>query len=184
MGSCQASVRPASAISSTPLTIITEATNRRTARRGLVRCLVTAGKECRPVSEGTGTLTALRNRQKEAGSPPMANQMSPIAEDAPTANPGLLSWVEEVAQLTQPDSIHWCDGSAEEYDQLCSALVEAGTFEKLDEAQPPHSYLFRPHPGGVARVEDRPLIFSQLGGQAGPTHKPRGPRWMEGDPPR
>src|SRR4051794_14116682 len=179
MGSCQASVRPASAISSTPLTIITEATNRRTARRGLVRCLVTAGKECRPGWEGTGTLTNLRNRQKEAGSPPMANQMSPIAEDAPTANPGLLSWVEEGAQLTQPDSVHWCDGSAQEYDQLCSALVEAGTFEKLDEAKRPNSYLCRSDPGDVARVEDRPFICSESEDQAGPTNNWRDPAEMK-----
>src|SRR3954463_9131990 len=73
MGSCQASVSPASAISSTPLTIITEATNRRTARRGLVRCLVTAARECRPVPEGTGTLTAL-SKPAEGGRDPTNGQ--------------------------------------------------------------------------------------------------------------
>jgi len=46
---------------------------------------------------------------------------------ASTTNQKLLAWVEEVAELTQPDAIHWCDGSAEEYDRLCQQLVEAGT---------------------------------------------------------
>ena len=56
---------------------------------------------------------------------------------APTTNERLLAWVEEVAALTEPDDIHWCDGSAEEYDSLCQALVDAGTFEKLSDAKRP-----------------------------------------------
>jgi phosphoenolpyruvate carboxykinase (GTP) len=52
--------------------------------------------------------------------------------DAPTTNAKLLDWVQEVADLTQPDAIHWCDGSAEEYEQLCEQLVEAGTFRTLN----------------------------------------------------
>src|SRR3954467_3284660 len=109
----------------------------------------------------------------------MANQMSPIAQDAPTSNAGLLAWVEDVAELTEPDSIHWCDGSAEEYDQLCSALVEAGTFEKLDEAKRPNSYLCRSDPGGVARVEGRTFICSESEDQAGPTNNWRDPAEMK-----
>ena len=53
------------------------------------------------------------------------------ATEAPTKNAKLVSWVEEIAELTQPDSIHWCDGSAEEYDGLAQQLVDAGTFEAL-----------------------------------------------------
>src|ERR1700722_1580809 len=60
---------------------------------------------------------------------------------APTKNERLLAWVQEVAEMTQPEEIHWCDGSAEEYEELCQRLVDAGTFEKLSEAKRPNSYL-------------------------------------------
>ncbi len=89
---------------------------------------------------------------------------------APTKNKKLLDWVESFAELTQPDSIHWCDGSAEEYDDLCRQLVEAGTFERLSDAKRPNSYLSRSDPGDVARVEDRTFICSQDEADAGPTN--------------
>ncbi|MCB0963398.1 MAG: hypothetical protein KDA98_08865, partial [Acidimicrobiales bacterium] len=50
---------------------------------------------------------------------------------ATTSNAELTAWVDEWAEIFQPDSIHWCDGSAEEYEALCQELVDAGTFEKL-----------------------------------------------------
>src|SRR5215211_778116 len=87
-----------------------------------------------------------------------------------TSHAKLRAWVDEVTELAQPDAVHWCDGSAEEYDELCQLLVEQGTFEKLSDAKRPNSYLARSSPGDVARVEDRTFICSAKPENAGPTN--------------
>ena len=97
---------------------------------------------------------------------------------ATTSNAKLTQWVKDWADILQPDAVYWCDGSAQEYENLCETLVANGTFTKLDEAKRPNSYWAHSDPGDVARVEDRTFICSANEADAGPNNNWREPSEM------
>jgi len=95
----------------------------------------------------------------------------PITIQAPpTTNKHLVRWVEKMADLCRPDSIHWVDGSQSEYEFLCERLIDAGTFTRLDQKKWPGCFYARSSPNDVARVEDRTFICSLSRDAAGPTN--------------
>ena len=88
----------------------------------------------------------------------------------PTTNKHLIRWVEKMAELCEPEQIHWVDGSQREYDRLCEELVQVGTFTRLNQKLWPGCYYARSAPNDVARVEDRTFICSLSKDTAGPTN--------------
>jgi phosphoenolpyruvate carboxykinase (GTP) len=98
--------------------------------------------------------------------------------DAPTGHPRLLEYVRWTVDMCQPDRVHWCDGSEEEYDRLCAGMVAQGTFTRLNDELRPNSYYAASDPGDVARVEDRTFVCSERQEDAGPNNNWRDPAEM------
>jgi phosphoenolpyruvate carboxykinase (GTP) len=104
----------------------------------------------------------------------MTTAIIPGLDNPPTKHKRLLAWVQEVAELTQPDRVVFADGSDDEYETLCAHLVETGTFQRLNPDKQPNSYLALSDPSDVARVESRTFICSEREIDAGPTNN-----WMD-----
>ncbi|HYF23777.1 MAG TPA: phosphoenolpyruvate carboxykinase (GTP) [Caulobacteraceae bacterium] len=102
----------------------------------------------------------------------------PGLDQAPTRHAALIAWVREIADLTKPDRVHWCDGSDEEWERLTDHLVECGTLKRLNADKRPNSFYAASDPRDVARVESRTFICSENEIDAGPTNNWTAPAEM------
>lgn len=102
-----------------------------------------------------------------------------LTSNIPTSNQKLMRWVQDITDLCKPNAVHWCDGSQQEYDDLCELLVKNGTFRRLNQKLRPNSFLAWSDPRDVARVEDRTFICSTRKTDAGPINNWVHPKEMK-----